>query len=127
MDWFYPILAGWVVGAEASMCRLAQRWEEFIEPGIGCRCENHQPWVTVAESCELTLALLAAGDRDRAIELFGWLTQWRDTDGGWWTGYQFAERVLWPLETHLDCWRGSTGGRRFDSPQRRKRLFLKTA
>ena len=54
--------------------------------------------MTVAESCELTLALLAAGDRDRAIELFGWLTQWRDTDGGWWTGYQFAERVLWPLE-----------------------------
>ena len=97
MDWFYPILAGWVVGAEASK-RLAQRWEEFIEPGIGCRCENHQPWVTVAESCELTLALLAAGDRDRAIELFGWLTQWRDTDGGWWTGYQFAEQVLWPLE-----------------------------
>ena len=97
MDWFYPILAGWVVGVEASK-RLAQRWEEFIEPGIGCRCENHQPWVTVAESCELTLALLAAGDRDRAIELFGWLTQWRDTDGGWWTGYQFAEQVLWPLE-----------------------------
>jgi len=97
MDWFYPILAGWVAGSEASE-RLAQRWEEFIEPGLGCRCENHQPWVTVAESCELTLALLAAGDRDRAIELFGWLTQWRDTDGGWWTGYQFAERVLWPLE-----------------------------
>ena len=97
MDWFYPILAGWVAGPEASK-RLAQRWEEFIEPGIGCRCENHQPWVTVAESCELTLALLAAGDRARAIELFGWLTQWRDTDGGWWTGYQFAERVLWPLE-----------------------------
>ena len=97
MDWFYPILAGWVVGVEASK-RLAQRWEEFIEPGLGCRCENHQPWVTVAESCELTLALLAAGDRDRAIELFGWLTQWRDIDGGWWTGYQFAERVLWPLE-----------------------------
>ena len=97
MDWFYPILAGWVAGSEASK-RLAQRWEEFIEPGIGCRCENHQPWVTVAESCELTLALLAAGDRERAIELFGWLTQWRDTDGGWWTGYQFAERVRWPLE-----------------------------
>jgi len=32
------------------------------------------------------------------MELFGWLVQWRDTDGGWWTGYQFAEQVLWPLE-----------------------------
>ncbi len=97
MDWFYPILAGWVTGEDARE-RLVNRWDEFIEPGIGCRCENHQPWVTVAESCELTLALLAAGQRDQAIALFGWLTQWRDIDGGWWTGYQFAEQVLWPLE-----------------------------
>ena len=97
MDWFYPILAGWVVGEEAKK-RLAQRWSEFVEPGIGCRCENHQPWATVAESCELTLALLAAGEREQAAELFSWLTQWRDTDGAWWTGYQFAEQVLWPKE-----------------------------
>ena len=97
MDWFYPILAGLVVGGSARD-RLNQRWTEFVEPGIGCRCENHQPWATVAESCELTLALLAAGERERAAELFSWLTQWRDTDGAWWTGYQFAEQVLWPLE-----------------------------
>ena len=63
MPWtgFIPFLRGGSSVSEASK-RLAQRWEEFIEPGIGCRCENHQPWVTVAESCELTLALLAAGD-----------------------------------------------------------------
>jgi hypothetical protein len=91
MDWFYPILAGWVVGEQAKE-RLAKRWSEFVEPGIGCRCENHQPWATVAESCELTLALLAAGERDQAAELFSWLTQWRDSDGAWWTGYQFASR-----------------------------------
>ena len=97
MDWFYPILAGLVVG-QSARDRLNQRWTEFVEPGIGCRCENHQPWATVAESCELTLALLAAGERERAAELFSWLTQWRDADGAWWTGYQFAEQVLWPLE-----------------------------
>jgi hypothetical protein len=97
MDWFYPILAGWVVGEQAKD-RLAARWSEFVEPGIGCRCENHQPWATVAESCELTLALLAAGERDQAAELFSWLTQWRDSDGAWWTGYQFAEQLLWPKE-----------------------------
>jgi hypothetical protein len=97
MDWFYPILSGWVVGEDAKT-RLAQRWSEFVEPGIGCRCENHQPWATVAESCELTLALLAAGEREQAAELFSWLIQWRDTDGAWWTGYQFAEQVLWPKE-----------------------------
>jgi hypothetical protein len=46
----------------------------------------------------LTLALLAAGQRDQAAELFSWLAQWRDDDGAWWTGYQFVERTLWPLE-----------------------------
>ena len=97
MDWFYPILAG-VVEGEAAQQRLNGRWSEFVEPGIGCRCENHQPWATVAESCELTLALLAAGQRDQAAELFSWLAQWRDDDGAWWTGYQFVERTLWPLE-----------------------------
>ena len=83
---------------EQAKDRLAKRWSEFVEPGIGCRCENHQPWATVAESCELTLALLAAEERDQAAELFSWLTQWRDSDGAWWTGYQFAEQVLWPKE-----------------------------
>jgi hypothetical protein len=46
----------------------------------------------------LVLALLAVGRRQQALELFNWLVQWRDTDGAWWTGYQFEESVLWPLE-----------------------------
>jgi hypothetical protein len=97
MDWFYPIITGWVQGP-AAIERLDARWNEFVETGMGCRCETQEPWVTVAESCELTLALLAAGDRNRAAELFSWLTQWRDGDGAWWTGYQFVEKVLWPDE-----------------------------
>lgn len=97
MDWFYPVLTGVVTGAAARQ-RLDSRWHEFVEAGLGCRCENHQPWVTVAESCELVMALLAAGDRGRAAEVFSWLWQWRDHDGAWWTGYQFVENVLWPDE-----------------------------
>ena len=97
MDWFYPIITGWVQGL-AAIERLDARWNEFVETGMGCRCETQEPWVTVAESCELTLALLAAGERNRAAELFSWLTQWRDGDGAWWTGYQFVEKVLWPDE-----------------------------
>jgi len=97
MDWFYPVITGWVQGQEAIE-RIDGRWSEFVEAGLGCRCEVQEPWVTVAESCELTLALLAAGDRSRAAELFSWLTQWRDGDGAWWTGYQFVEDVLWPDE-----------------------------
>ena len=46
----------------------------------------------------MVLALLAVERRQQAMELFRWLLQWRDADGAWWTGYQFEESVLWPLE-----------------------------
>jgi hypothetical protein len=97
MDWFYPVLAG-VFQGEQGLERINARWHEFLEPGLGCRCENHQPWVTVAESCELTMALLSVGDVGRAQALFDCLWQWRDEVGVFWTGYQFEEDVLWPLE-----------------------------
>ncbi|MFV0276684.1 MAG: prenyltransferase [Parahaliea sp.] len=97
MDWFYPVLAGVVTGAQAR-ARLAARWRQFVEPGLGCRCVSDEPWVTVAESCELVMALLAAGDHARAVELYSWLHQWREPDGTYWTGYQLALDVLWPRE-----------------------------
>lgn len=97
MDWFYPVLAGVVTGSAARE-RLARRWQAFVEPGLGCRCVVEEPWVTVAESCELVLALLAAGDHARAVELYSWLHQWRSDRGDYWTGYQFVEELLWPDE-----------------------------
>lgn len=97
MDWFYPVLTG-VLSPEAGKARLAARWHEFVEPGLGCRCVADQPWVTLAETCELTLALLATGQRQRAAELFSGLHDWRTADGAYWTGYQFVEKVLWPEE-----------------------------
>jgi hypothetical protein len=97
MDWFYPVLTGALQGP-AARARLSARWDEFVLPGMGCRCVVEEPWVTVAESCELVLALLAAGDHARAVELYSWLHQWRDGDGSYWTGYQFVEDLLWPAE-----------------------------
>lgn len=97
MDWFYPVLAGVLSGREARE-RLAQRWDEFVEEGLGCRCVSDQPWVTVAESCELVMALLAAGDHARAVKLYSWLHQWRLEGGAYWTGYQFALDINWPDE-----------------------------
>jgi hypothetical protein len=97
MDWFYPVLTGVFRDGDARR-RLRARWHEFVEPGLGCRCVADEPWVTVAESCELTLALIAAGDRRQASELFGWLHEMRHADGSYWTGWQFVEQVLWPEE-----------------------------
>lgn len=97
MDWFYPVLTGAVPPSQARR-HLARKWDRFVENGLGCRCVSDQPWVTIAESCELTLALLAAGDHARAVTLYSWLHQWREEDGSYWTGYQFVEDVLWPEE-----------------------------
>ncbi len=97
MDWFYPVLTG-VLTPEESRARIASRWDEFVEKGLGCRCVSDEPWVTVAESCELVMALLAAGDHARAVEVYSWLHQWRLQDGSYWTGYQMVEDLLWPDE-----------------------------
>ena len=97
MDWFYPVMTGVITGSAARE-RLAARWDAFVEPGLGCRCVVEEPWVTVAESCELVMALLATGDRARAAELYSWLHQWRSDSGDYWTGYQFALDLLWPDE-----------------------------
>ncbi len=97
MDWFYPVLTGVFSGREARE-RLAGRWDSFVEEGLGCRCVSDEPWVTVAESCELVMALLAADDHARAVEVYSWLHQWRLEDGSYWTGYQFALDITWPDE-----------------------------
>jgi hypothetical protein len=97
MDWFYPVLSGVITGYQARQ-RLRQAWEAFVQPGLGCRCVSDQPWITVAESCELVMALAAAGQRSRAAQLFSWLHISRTPDGGYWTGYQTELDIFWPEE-----------------------------
>ncbi|WHI46362.1 prenyltransferase/squalene oxidase repeat-containing protein [Microbulbifer sp. VAAF005] len=97
MDWFYPVLTGAFSG-EAAQLRLQQRWDEFVVAGLGCRCVSDEPWVTVAESCELTMSLIAAGQRSRAEILYRGLHRWQDKDGGYWTGYVYRDEAIWPEE-----------------------------
>ncbi|WP_390625228.1 prenyltransferase/squalene oxidase repeat-containing protein [Microbulbifer agarilyticus] len=97
MDWFYPVLTGAFSG-DAAKARLQQKWDEFVVPELGCRCVNDEPWVTVAESCELTMALLAAGEMSKARALYRGLHRWQDSDGGYWTGYVYRDRAVWPEE-----------------------------
>lgn len=97
MDWFYPVLAGVLTGQEAKK-RINEKWHTFVEPGLGCRCVSDEPWVTIAESCELVMALLAAGEKQRASQLFSWLHEYRDKDGAYWTGWVFRDNAIWPEE-----------------------------
>jgi len=97
MDWYYPVLGGACRG-DAADARLAERWDTFVVHGLGVRCVADRPWVTVAESCELVLALDAVGCRADARRVFSWLVPLRCPDGHYWTGITFPESEPWPEE-----------------------------
>jgi hypothetical protein len=97
MDWYYPVLGGAVRG-DAAQAMIAERWDTFVEPGLGIRCVSTNPWVTGAETCELVLALEAIGDRDRARRLLADMQHLRTDEGSYWTGYVFPDDVNWPGE-----------------------------
>jgi hypothetical protein len=91
MDWYYPVLGG-------AVDRLANRWEDFVVPGLGVRCVHDQPWVTGGETAELALTLAIGGRHDQASRLLTDIQRLRCADGSYWTGYQYADDVLWPDE-----------------------------
>jgi hypothetical protein len=97
MDWYYPVLAGAVAGA-AGERHLAAGWRDFVAPGWGVRCVSDRPWFTVAESCELVLALEACGDAERARQVFAEVQHLRAVDGSYWTGYVPEDEAIWPQE-----------------------------
>jgi hypothetical protein len=97
MDWYYPVLGGAVTGGPARE-RLARDWERFVVPGLGARCVADRPWVTGAETCELALALAAAGQRDAALEQVAAIQHLRHDDGSYWTGLVYADDARWPVE-----------------------------
>ena len=97
MDWFYPVLTGVVTGP-AARSRINSKWDTFVVDQLGCLCVSDEPWVTIAESCELTMSLIAAGDRKKAAQIFSWLHNFRLKDGSYWTGYVYEKKELWPEE-----------------------------
>jgi hypothetical protein len=97
MDWYYPVLGGAVTG-EAARERLATDWDRFVVPGLGARCVADRPWVTGAETCELALALAAAGQPEAATEQLAAMQHLRHEDGSYWTGLVYADDARWPVE-----------------------------
>ncbi|MCL2543862.1 MAG: prenyltransferase [Nocardioidaceae bacterium] len=108
MDWYYPVLGGAVRG-EAAEKRLAERWDDFVVPGLGIHCVDTNPWVTGAETCELAMALDAMGQPARARRLVADMQLLREGDGRYWTGWVYADPgrpapddeprdVYWPHE-----------------------------
>ncbi|WP_212723100.1 prenyltransferase [Nocardioides jishulii] len=97
MDWYYPVLGGAVRGAAADAL-FEEKWDVFVEDGLGIRCVRENPWVTGAETCELVMSLEANGDRERALRLFADMQHLRHENGSYWTGWVFPDQVNWPGE-----------------------------
>ena len=98
MDWYYPILCG-IYDDKKSIKDIETKWSKFIVEDMGCKCVEEEPWVTVAESSELVVALVKIGLREEALKIFNSLHQWRDKqDGLYWTGYVYKDKKFWPVE-----------------------------
>jgi hypothetical protein len=97
MDWFYPILCGIVTGRTAQ-ARIEKYWKKFVIHNVGVRCVSDQPWVTIAESCELVLALAAMGNDLLSRIVFSWIGDRTFNDDTYWCGFTFPEMVIWPEE-----------------------------
>ncbi|MFT4570522.1 MAG: hypothetical protein ACI8TX_000543 [Hyphomicrobiaceae bacterium] len=107
MDWYYPVLGGALRGDAGRERLLDQNFiDVFLSEGVGIRCVADRPWYTVAETCELVLALDASGLSERAAQILSWMHVFRTEDGGYWTGRTWPEDVFWPEE--LNAWTAAT-------------------
>ena len=98
MDWYYPVLCG-IYSKQDSRKFINERWDEFVVPGLGCKCVSEEPWVTVAESCELILALNKIDEKKAALEIFENISKLIDQkDKLFWTGYVYKDDKFWPIE-----------------------------
>ncbi|MFO8113387.1 MAG: phenyltransferase domain-containing protein [Desulfosalsimonadaceae bacterium] len=95
MDWFYPVLSGALTGEDARK-RIDQHWKKFIVEGMGALCVSNRPWVTIAETSELVIALAAAGNRKVGEIVFNWLLDRKFDDGSYWCGFTYPDMVIWP-------------------------------
>ncbi len=97
MYWFYPVLSGALTG-EAAARRIEKYWKKYVIDGQGVRCVSDQPWITMAETSELVLALNAMGRPKLAKIVFSWIQERVYEDGSFWCGYTFPDMVIWPEE-----------------------------
>jgi hypothetical protein len=95
MYWFYPILAGVLTGADAQK-RIEKYWAKYMIEDKGVRCVSDEPWVTIAETSELVIALAAMGNRELARIIYSWIVDRRYEDDTYWCGFTFPDMIIWP-------------------------------
>jgi len=95
MDWYYPVLCGALTGQPARK-RIDQYWKRFVIDNQGVRCVYDQPWITIAETSELSLALSAMGDPVLSEIVFNWISDKTFADGSYLAGFTYPDMTVWP-------------------------------
>ena len=98
MDWYYPILGG--INSKQKIVNLVKNINDsFWVKGLGIKCVVDEPWVTVAETSECSIAFKKIGEDKIALELLLNAIAIVDEKGIPYMGWQFHENIYWPEET----------------------------
>ena len=98
MDWYYPILGG--INSKQRITFLIEMIKtSFWIKGLGIKCVADQPWVTVAETSECSIAFKKIGEDKIALELLHNAIAIVDRQDIPYMGWQFHEKIYWPEET----------------------------
>ena len=98
MDSYYPILGG--INSKKRINSLTTKIKHsFWIQGLGIKCVSDEPWVTVAETSECSIAYKKIGEDKIALELLHNAIAIVDGNGIPYMGWQFSENIYWPDET----------------------------
>ncbi|MDC0443036.1 hypothetical protein OAM47_02640 [Gammaproteobacteria bacterium] len=98
MDWYYPILGG--IHSKQRIATLIEMIKtSFWIKGLGIKCVADEPWVTVAETSECSIAFKKIGEDKIALELLLNAIAIVDRQDIPYMGWQFHENIYWPEET----------------------------
>ena len=104
MDWYYPILCGIITGQKAEK-RLQKYWDIFAVKDWGIKCVSDRPWVTMAETAELVMTLVALGKITEAEIVFSWIQDKKYENGAYWMGVTYPDWVIYTDEQ--TAWTGA--------------------
>ncbi len=97
MDWYYPILSG--AEQDNNFEKLINKIEDvFWIKGFGIKCVADEPWVTVAETSECSIAFKRLGHDQIAAELLLNAAAVVDESNIPFMGWQLEEKIYWPEE-----------------------------
>ena len=98
MDSYYPILGG--INSKKRINSLTTKIKDsFWIQDLGIKCVSDEPWVTVAETSECSIAYKKIGEDKIALELLHNAIAIVDGNGIPYMGWQFSENIYWPDET----------------------------